>query len=126
MKRVKLAIAILIIIPALIFATHIYIKNITTSMSAKLDSAETLAERGNKTQAEKQLTDFDNAWNANKGLMATFIRHSELDTVNLSAAKLGPYLEGNNVDEFCAESESLRYQLRHIWETEKFSIDNVL
>jgi len=95
-------------------------------MSENLGNAEMFLQQDNKTEAAKQVAAFNSSWERNKTIMSTFIRHSELDTVNLSAAKLKPYLKYSDTAEFCAESESLRFQLHHIWETEKFSIDNVL
>lgn len=126
MKRVKLAIAILIIIPVLVFSSHYYLKHATTSMSQILCKSETLAQQGKKKEAAKQVASFQSEWDKNKAIMSIFIRHDELDTVNLSTAKLKPYLDDDSTSDFCAESETLKFQLHHIWETEKFSIDNVL
>jgi hypothetical protein len=126
MKKLKLAISILILIPILIFSSHYYLRHATTSMSQILSKSETLVEQGKKKEAAKQVASFQSEWNKNKAIMSVFIRHDELDTVNLSAAKLEPYLDDNSTSDFCAESETLKFQLHHIWETEKFSIDNVL
>lgn len=126
MKRLKMAIALLILIPALIFMCHIYLKNVTDSMGEVLYYAEQDLQQGKNKEAANQLAAFNNKWEHNKGILATFIKHSELDTVNLAVAKLKPYLNDGDKGEFCAESEALRVQLHHIWESEKFSIDNVL
>jgi hypothetical protein len=116
----------LIIIPGIIFASHIYLKDVTVSMSRTIGSAKTFMQEGKKKEAAQQVAAFESSWNSNKMIIATFIRHSELDTVNLSAARLQPYLDNDDTGDFCAESESLQVQLKHIWETEKFSLDNVL
>lgn len=95
-------------------------------MDKHIGNAEKLLAQGNKEQAAKQVAAFTSSWEKNKPIMGTFIRHSELDVVNLSSAKLKPYMNGGDTAEFYAECESLKIQLHHIWETEKFSLDNVL
>lgn len=126
MKRLKVAIVLMIFIPALIFTCHFYLKHTTGEMSEELVHTQSLLQNGKKEEAAKQLAAFHNQWEKNKSIMSMFIRHSELDTVNLSAAKLKPYLEEDETGDFLAESNSLIYQLHHLWETEKFSLDNVL
>lgn len=126
MKRLKYAIAILIIIPLCIIASHIYLKYSVNDMIEMIAKAQTCAQQGQKKEAAKQIAAFQSAWKKDRAVMSTFIRHDELDTVNLSSAKLGPFLNGNSEEEFFAESESLRMQLEHIRESDQFSLDNVL
>ena len=51
MKKLKLAIAILILIPILIFSSHYYLQHATTSMSQILSKSETLVQQGKKKEA---------------------------------------------------------------------------
>lgn len=126
MKRVKLAVAILLSIPVLIALTHLYLSRVTAQMNSYLRESYTLAEKGDNEQAKEKLEIFQTIWKKNDRIIATFIRHSELDTANLAAAKLLPLLENNEKGEFIAESQALELQFRHIWESEKFTFDNVL
>jgi hypothetical protein len=125
MKRVYLAIAILIVIPLIVFGTHFYLKHITDNMIGTLLQADKYARQDNTSQAEKELDQFKTTWDKNNFIIATFIRHSELDIVNLSAAKLEPLLADSDKSEYYAESSSLEMQLKHIWETERFTVDNI-
>lgn len=126
MKRVKIAVAFLILIPVLIFSLHIYLRRVTQDMSATLAQAQTLMDEGKNKEAAKQVAAFTAKWDHSKGVLATFIKHSELDTVNLSSARLMPYITHEETGDFDAESDSLQVQLHHLWEIEKFSIDNIL
>jgi uncharacterized protein YpmB len=126
MKKIKPTIIILIIIPIIIFSSHSYLKNVTSAMSETLNSAQMLAQSGDINGAVKMVDKFNNQWDKYKGVIATFIKHNELDIVNLSAAKLKPLIKNDNKGDFLAECESLKVQLHHIWETEKFSVDNIL
>jgi hypothetical protein len=125
MKKLGVAAALLILIPALIFATHMYLKNATGRMQGTLAAAQSSAERDDIRSARGSVADFISQWHAQRHIMAMFIRHSELDTVNLSAARLNALLSLDEPEEFMAESASVSEQLEHIWETEKFSLDNV-
>lgn len=125
MKRVKPAIIMLLLIPAVIFISHFYLKNVTGKMSDILGRAQQLAQNGDNDGAAELVSEFNGEWDKNKAIIATFVKHNELDTVNLSAAKLQPYIKNDNTGDFCAECETLKVQLKHIWESEKFSLDNI-
>ena len=125
-KRLWIAAVILIIVPTLIFITHIYLHNATDSMNKIISSAQSAADAGDKKEAANQIAAFEKSWDSDKRIIGCFVRHSELDTVNQSTAKLMPYLEDENITDFTAECDNLKMQLHHIMETEKFSFDNLL
>lgn len=126
MKKWKIAVAILIIMPILIGISHIYLNRVTDEMVDKINEAEVSAKAGNIALSGKQLAEFSVDWNKNKRIFATFIRHAELDIANQSAAKLMPYLDNDDRCNFYGECETLKMQIHHIAETEQFSVDNIL
>ena len=126
MKRVKIAIAFLVLIPVLIFSMHIYLRRVTRDMSDTLAQAQTLMDEGKNKEAAKQVAALNAKWDHNKNFLATFIKHSELDTINLSSARLIPFINNDETGDFDAESESLQIQIHHLWEIEQFSIGNIL
>jgi hypothetical protein len=126
MKKLKFAIATLIIIPLVIAASHIYLRNVTEDMVTKINQAEQ-SERDSKTyQTKTELDGFSNEWSKNELVLATFIRHSELDIANQSIAKLKSLADTDDVSGFYAECETLKMQIRHLVEVERFSPDNIL
>jgi hypothetical protein len=125
MKKLKVAIAILIIIPLLIEASHIYLRHVTDSMVAQLNMAEQSQRLSNIQQTKLDLDEFSKAWNKNKMVLATFIRHSELDIANQSVAKLKPLTDTDDASGFYAECETLKMQIKHLVEVERFSPDNI-
>ena len=126
MKKVKLAVAILICILALVIASQLYTKHVTNSMIDELTSAYTYANQNKKGDARQAIARLDGQWEGAKTVFATFVRHAELDSANLSIAKLRPLLENDEKGDFDAECKTLEFQLHHIWETERFSLDNIL
>jgi hypothetical protein len=125
-KRLKYAIGLLIIIPLLIVCALLYLKQTTTDMREAITQAQSYAQIGDREAAQEKVGEFIRLWDKNKDVMATFIKHHELDVVNLSYVKLLPYLESGNMGDFNSECDMLKTQLDHIFDTEKFNIDNVL
>lgn len=125
MKKLYLALILLIIIPVLILATHLYLKSVTGEMCSQLTAAQRYAREGDKKEAAKEVAAFTKSWQKNGRVMATFIRHSELDPVNISSARLKPLLDEDEDGDFLAESAGMVTQLHHIWESDRFTLDNV-
>lgn len=126
MKSLKTSISILAVLILMISAAHIYLNYSSNKMDDIISSAEKYALSGNTEMAAKRLDEFSSEWNHSKHIFATFIRHAEIDLANQSAAKLSSYLEEEDKSDFIAECETLRMQIKHIEETEQFSLDNIL
>jgi len=125
LKRLYLAVAILIILPILIIANQFYLKGTTDKMTDIINEAENSAKQNDDNKAKQEIQEFSKEWDINNVIIATYVRHSELDTVNESEAKLMPFLENKDTTNFCAECEVIKSQLHHIMHTEEFSIDNI-
>lgn len=109
----------------LIFSSHLFLNSTTQRMSDIINSAEKSAVSGNIDAASNQIDAFESEWAFNKHVYAAFIRHAEIDLANQSAAKLRTYLKDENKTDFIAECETLRMQIKHIAESERFSLDNI-
>jgi uncharacterized membrane protein YvbJ len=126
MKKLKVAIATLLIIPLIIAASSIYLNRVTENMSAMINAAEQSERASDSQKVNLELASFNKSWNIHKHVIATFIRHSEIDIADQSAARLNVLAESSDRTEFYAECEALKMQLKNIADTEKFSIDNIL
>jgi peptide subunit release factor 1 (eRF1) len=125
LKRLYVAIAILIILPSLIIANQFYLKGTTDNMTEIINKAEDNAKQYKNVDAKNDVKKFGQTWEANNKIIATFVRHSELDNINQSNARLMPFLENNDLTSFSAECEVIKAQLHHIMHTEEFSLDNI-
>lgn len=126
MKRLKVAVAILLLIPILLIFMQHYLRRTTDSMRDLVIQADQSVEAGRAEDAGRQVTAFCKKWEKSRMVLALFVKHSELDVVNLSAARLPAYLSHGEDGDFDAEAESLSVQLHHLWESERFSLDNIL
>ncbi|MFO7160311.1 MAG: DUF4363 family protein [[Clostridium] cellulosi] len=124
-KNLKTAIIILAAILLLICSSHIYLNSSAQRIADIINSAEKSAIEGNIDAAFKQIDAFESEWAFNKHVYATFIRHAEIDLANQSAAKLRAYLKDEDRTDFIAECETLRMQIKHIAESDRFSLDNI-
>lgn len=125
MKKLKIAVVILILLPTAIITSHFYLNASSEQMVTMLTGVEKSA-RSNTAASQKQLDAFMAVWNRNKVIYSTFIRHAEIDFANQSASKLKAYLNGEEKSNFFAECDTLKMQIRHITETEQFSLGNIL
>lgn len=126
MKKLKVAIVILIILPISIGIRYVYLNLSSEKMVGMLSDVEKSARAGKTSSSVRQLGEFMLVWDKNKPVYATFIRHAEIDLANQSAAKLKAYLASDEKSNFFAECDTLKMQIAHIAETEKFSIENIL
>lgn len=126
MKKLKAAIAVLIIVPLLIIADNIYLNRLSVKMTSIIDQAEQYERDSDTVKAKQTLQVFSEKWENHKHLLATFIRHSELDIANQSESKLKSLADSDDKSEFYAECDTLKMQINHIAETEKFCLDNIL
>lgn len=126
MKKIKAAVAALIIIPLLITADNIYLNRLSVKMTEIINSAEQYERDSEPEKADRALETFSEKWEKNKHVLATFIRHSELDIANQSEAKLKSLAESDDKSQFYAECDALKMQVNHIADTEKFCLDNIL
>lgn len=94
-------------------------------MSDIINNAEKSAVSGDIDMAAKQIDSFESEWTFNRHIYAAFIRHAEIDLANQSAAKLRTYLKDEDKTDFIAECETLRMQIKHIADSEHFSLDNI-
>lgn len=125
MRKLKVAIAALIIMPLMIVSAQIYLDRASKELVDIINAAENSAKAGNIEESNAKIDDFLSEWYKNKRIFATFIRHAELDIANQSAAKLKPYLENEDKSNFYGECETIKMQIKHIAETEKFSAVNI-
>ena len=126
MKRLKVAVAILLLIPVFLIFMQCYLRRTTDSMRTLVTRAAQCVDAGRPETAAQAVSAFRKKWEADRIVMGIFIKHSELDVVNLSAARLSAYLSHADEGEFDAEADSLAVQLHHLWESERFSLDNIL
>lgn len=120
------AVCILAGIVLVIICCHFYLNRVTDGLAQTLTSAENAERAGNDAQTQRELEAFNRQWMSHREFIATMIRHSEIDLVNQSAAKLKAYAKGEDKAQFFAECDTLQLQIKHLYDVERFSWGNIL
>ena len=126
MKRLIVALAILLILPAVVMLTQGYVRGTTEDLSQLVTRAQEAAESGDTQQALSLLDDFDKSLSHNVAVYNLFIRHDELDILLQEGAQLSPLLRGGDDASFSASCAAVQTQLDHIDRMERISWENVL
>lgn len=94
-------------------------------MSDTLRTAQQYAEQKEYEKAYESVEQFIKKWEKGNKIIATFVKHTELDTIDQSKSKLLPYLKSKDIVDFNSECEAIKAQLAHILHSEEFSLDNI-
>jgi hypothetical protein len=123
-KFITPIILITLIITGIILSKS-YMQKETQEMVELIKASETSVYAGDFERAEKSVNEFSEKWDTNRKVLCTFVRHSEVDIANESAAKIKPYLNAEDKSDFFAECEILKFQIKHISETESYTLYNI-
>lgn len=127
MSKLKIVAIFLILIVAVMTTSQIYLAKSTREMENAVSNIQTsYRQSGNSAETQKRIRSFRSLWQKNSRILPTMIKHSEIDIVNTSVAKLPAYLQGKESVEFNAECDLLKMQLIHLWDIEKIDWENIL
>ena len=103
-----------------------HLTDVRDEILSEVDAISGLALSGQEEAALDRAVALTEIWEDREHTMMAFIRHGELDEVTLSLAKLPAYLRHEDLAAFSAEADTVRRILWHIWESERFSLVNIL
>ncbi len=124
MKRIIAALAILII--AFGSAVLVYLKTMSsvdrlTDISCEIRSAVVEKKKTNFWET-KRLAD---EWDRTEMFMGAFLKHSELDDIEIGIRNISDYHEQGLIDEYLEELNNIINRLEHLKESEKPTIKNI-
>jgi hypothetical protein len=130
MKLTAKVILLVTILLTLIIGAGIFTTRSLTDTSKVLDNQISELENNvrNKTwnKADKSLLAIENEWSKNKSAWATLIDHTEIDSIDITLAKLSRYIETREPSSALAEASALSKLIRHIPRKVSFNIENIL
>jgi peptidoglycan hydrolase CwlO-like protein len=125
MKKLILAVVILlVIIFSGILSLNLYSKT-SRQLSKMVDSTYDFVNSGNWDGATKEVENIEKAWDKIEGVWAVLIDHFEIDNIEMSLKKSKRYIETKDLPLSLAELENLKFMVEHIYEKEKFSLENI-
>lgn len=127
MSKLKIVAILLLLMIGVLIASQVYLCNSTRTLTESVDRVQTSYQKtGNSPETKKKMRQFFTLWQKNSRIFPTIIKHSEIDIVNASVAKLPAYLQDNQPTDFYAECDMLKMQLSHLWYIEKVNWENIL
>lgn len=127
MSKLKIVAILLLLMIGVLIANQIYLSNSTRTLTESVSRVQTsYQETGNSPETKKRMRQFFTLWQKNSRILPTMIKHSEIDIVNTSVAKLPAYLQNDQPSDFNAECDMLKMQLSHLWYIEKVNWENIL
>ena len=125
MKRTVLAIALLLCLACICSIVSVQVGSRMRKTKALVEQAETHANQGNYTAAEKMCRMASEYWNQNSFFFATFLRHDEADAVEIGLKQLTAYAITRDRDEFMALSAEVKQRILHVGEMETPKLRNI-
>jgi len=126
LKRFWIAIAILILIFAATVGNTFYLGRLTTELSGLLTQAEQSAEQGNWDQAQ-QITEQARArWNSHSPYLHIVLHHADIDQIETCFGEALELIHRREDGEYSAANVRLITQIGLLYESECFSLANIL
>ena len=126
MKRIYVALALLLSVAALCGGAHLYLHTQTDRMLEALDGIEEAARRGDTDTALRDARRFAAEYRQISDWISCYVAHNELRESRETAALLPILLEDDDKDELYMEIARLRSQLAYIRAVDDPILRNIL
>lgn len=126
MKRVWIAIGLLLIILAGTLTHSFYIASFTHDLSLLLEAAESEAEKGAWDKAEELTGTARNKWDQRNMYLHITLRHDATDKVYTGFCEVAEFIQCQEVGEYSAANARLIANLELVAEAEQLTIKNIL
>lgn len=124
MKKLVISILIICLIASFIIINYFILKRNIDTLELMID--ELINDRKNNYKNSYQLIDnLQHYWQKNSPYVKTVIRHNEWEDIYISIVKLKTYLKTKAYDMYLTELDELKADIDHLFESEKFTIDNI-
>lgn len=125
MKRLIIAIAVLILVVGIGITGLLINTNTANSVMEKLHIAKEYATNGNTEQAKVELKKAVDKWEDRMEIMLIFVSHGKLDQIEESINIANAYLEHQEMTLFYAECQRAYTLLNHFENVEYLNINNI-
>lgn len=126
MKHFWFSLAVLLLMLALCLANAFYMDELTTSVTDRLEDAETLAERGAWAQAEDITRQCFDDWQRHHNYLHIVSRHQDTDDILIAFHSTLQYLKLEEMDQYAAQNLDLITKIKLLSEMEQPDWLNVL
>ena len=119
-----------LVLIALILIAGLYslyrVKNVRDEMILQIETVSTAVEEENLILIKSGVEKLCAYWKEQEGTLIHYVRHTQIDDITKSIARLPAMAAYQTYDVLFAELNSIRWQIDHIWKSEIPSFDNIL
>jgi hypothetical protein len=126
MKRLWIALAILIFLFGTTLLNVFYLSRLTEELAGLLIEAERQAEDGQWERAEELTKQAQSRWDAQTGYLYVVLRHSDTDQVHIGFREVLEFIYCQEGGEYSAANAKLVAQIELLHEMETLTLQNLL
>lgn len=125
MKRLLIAVALLIIIISGCVTAYIRLDLLTQELADHILESNAFLETGDREESNAILQETYNLWLGHRNMLGALVRHNELDTIQNLFLRALQAMDNRDDNEFYLQTRELHGMLLHIPEMERPSIGNI-
>ena len=126
MKRVWIAVALLLAVLAGTLSHSFYLNSFTQELTGLLEAAEAKAEQNEWAIAEELTQLAHHKWDEKTAYLHILLRHSETDEVYTSFREVAEFIQCQEGGEYSAANARLIAELELLAEAEQLNLKNIL
>lgn len=126
MKRVIIAVVLILIVAGLCTFEYTLNTTETNHTSEALEKAQMLLKNGKADEAEQTIKSLRENWERNVESMLIFVSHGKPDEICENLAVAESYLKSREIPEFYAECKRVENELKHFRDLEIPTFNNIL
>lgn len=126
MKRI--VICAVLIVGAVASSVYAYFKveSLSEALDLRIGALTAVLHEDNTKEIVEQSHDLVEFWDEEEKILVHFVRHSHIDVISISMARLPALAEYGDYSEVYAELLSIRRQMEHIRTAEILTLENLL
>lgn len=105
--------------------SYYYIDNTAQQLVTKIKLVEQNGNKEDWQQAEQEFAVLHETWNTASSKWTALVDHHELDSINISLAKVREYIKTKDMPGFRTEVAELKILIRHIPEKDAVNLKNI-
>lgn len=125
MKRLIIAVCMLVTGIAISIGGYVNLKSICRNMSCSVNEVIRAAENGDSDETKRKCDDTEKMWDKKSPLLGVYTNHSEMDELMMLMKQIRQLSTDRDYDELIEKCRESIYRFEHIAETETPSFGNV-
>lgn len=125
MKRLVIAIVLLVIIVAFCGISLSFFNNELSSMVSTLEKSREFVQNNDSASANNEFKSFRNDWNSSRTFIAFFTNHRLIQEIEVATEELDVVLYNNDLDKYLVSSSQQICRLEYLLEMQQPTFYNI-